>query len=287
MVNLIIDTGSSDVWVTSSNSIACAASPSSCPHGTFDAANSSSYQPLGIEFNQTYGNIKNPTEYAGPYFTDTLGFGNASLPNHTMGLVDLRKESASVSSNQTWGIFGIGYPGGQNLDQLHNHIYPTVWDSLLSAGYIARRLFSLYLDDVSSSAGSVLFGGIDTTKYSGELVSFPVQQDNEGLGPQYLRYLVALTGVAFSSHIGSAAIVPDNYTASALLDSGNPLIELPDKYIAELLTGLGGTVQDGFALVDCALRQVNASFDFEIGGPTGLNASTPIPSNSALGMTGV
>ena len=109
-------------------------------------------------------------------FTSPILWISATPPSQTIpwGL-SIYTESASVSSNQTWGIFDIDYPDSQNLNQLHYQTYPTVWDSLLSAGYIARRLFSLYLDDVSSSTGSVLFGGIDTIKYPGELVSFPIQ----------------------------------------------------------------------------------------------------------------
>ena len=42
---------------------------------------------------------------------------------------------------------------------------------LVQQGYIASRAFSLWTNDDRASAGTLLFGGIDTGKFSGELVT--------------------------------------------------------------------------------------------------------------------
>jgi hypothetical protein len=50
----------------------------------------------------------------------------------------------------------------------------SVVDNLHHYGIIARRAYSLYLNDDRTDTGVILFGGIDSTKYTGELVSIPI-----------------------------------------------------------------------------------------------------------------
>jgi hypothetical protein len=42
---------------------------------------------------------------------------------------------------------------------------------LVQQGYITSKAFSLWTNDDSASAGTLLFGGIDTDKFTGELVT--------------------------------------------------------------------------------------------------------------------
>lgn len=49
--------------------------------------------------------------------------------------------------------------------------YPNIPWVLADAGVINSRLFSLYLDNYDDLTGSILFGGIDKDKYTGDLVT--------------------------------------------------------------------------------------------------------------------
>lgn len=69
---------------------------------------------------------------------------------------------------------GIGYDSNES-GTAPNGTYPSVMDNLVDQGIIARKAYSLYLNDLESNRGSVVFGGIDTTKYTGELVALPFQ----------------------------------------------------------------------------------------------------------------
>lgn len=52
--------------------------------------------------------------------------------------------------------------------------YPFVLDNLVSQGFINSRAFSLDIRSIESDRGSVIFGGIDTSKYSGHLEKLPI-----------------------------------------------------------------------------------------------------------------
>ena len=72
----------------------------------------------------------------------------------------------------TEGVLGLGYLAispwslyGENTQ------YKNLPMLLASQGYIASRTFSLWTNDDRSSGGMLLFGGIDTGKFVGELVT--------------------------------------------------------------------------------------------------------------------
>jgi len=50
-------------------------------------------------------------------------------------------------------------------------LYPNLPMLLVQQNYIASRAFSLWANDGSASSGTLLFGGIDTGKFIGELVT--------------------------------------------------------------------------------------------------------------------
>lgn len=55
-----------------------------------------------------------------------------------------------------------------------NSPYPFVIDSMAQQGLIKSRAFSLDIRTIGSDRGSVVFGGIDTKKFSGKLEKRPI-----------------------------------------------------------------------------------------------------------------
>ena len=47
-------------------------------------------------------------------------------------------------------------------------------------GDIDRESYSLYLNDQANGNGVIIFGGVDTTKYTGDLVALQVLPTNNG-----------------------------------------------------------------------------------------------------------
>ena len=82
------------------------------------------------------------------------------------------------------GIMGIGYKAGESISASiaageGGQLYPNVINVLKDQGHINQLAYSLWLNDLDSLTGSVLFGGVDTAKYHGELIALPVQLDSQ------------------------------------------------------------------------------------------------------------
>ena len=72
---------------------------------------------------------------------------------------------------------GIGYSAGESIVALDpKSVYPNIIDQLVDQGVINSRAYSLYLNDPNSDSGNILFGGVDSNKYSGDLIALPVQK---------------------------------------------------------------------------------------------------------------
>jgi hypothetical protein len=131
---------------------------------------------------------------AGDYFTDTIVVGNMIIPPNATDIgLATKTKNGPVVPNDGHGLVGVGYRILES--EVQNQIVspaaapPTLYQAMAKAGAINRQAFSIYLDDQQSGKGSVIFGGVDSTKYTGELVALPVILN----GTIYADYSVALT----------------------------------------------------------------------------------------------
>lgn len=120
------------------------------------------------------------------------------------------------------GIMGIGFDG----NEASSAIYPNFMDEMVNNGLTNTKLYSLWLNDLGSSTGSILFGGIDTQKYYGTLYSMPIILPE---GQQnYSSFLVELTSLSITSQAGvTIAITNVSFSANVVLESSTTAIYLP------------------------------------------------------------
>lgn len=157
-----LDTGSLDLWVWGSSA--------SGEGGNYDT---SLGKNIGEKFEISYLDL---TSSSGDYYTDLFGFGGDNL------IKDFQFGVVSQSNDNGYGILGIAdrnqeasvNNGGKEYDNLP-------W-ALKKAGVIELASYSLWLNSGGDkSTGTILFGGKDSSKYSGDLTSYPVEKSANGL----------------------------------------------------------------------------------------------------------
>ncbi|KAL3419823.1 aspartic-type endopeptidase opsB 1 [Phlyctema vagabunda] len=259
-----IDTGSSDVWVPSSTAQICTAGSSStsdgCTGGSFDSSASSTFDDIAPgEFNISY---VDGSGSAGDYFEDTFSIGGSSVEKLQMGL--------ALDTTIGVGIMGIGYNTSEaNIQTGDGTIYPNLPEALVSGGVINTNAYSLWLDDLQSSSGSILFGGIDTAKYSGNLISIPVYPSTRS--GEFTSFTVAFTSLGATSSSGSDVFTPSDYAEAAILDSGTTITLLPNNVANQVFEELGATVSQelGAVVVPCYLADNEGTLNYGFGGSDG------------------
>jgi len=167
-IQMQVDTGSSDVWMSDSTAVFCQQNNYNCEGGTFNPSRSSTYNPVNTIFNITY---VDGTGSTGNYFTDNISLGGITLTDLQMGL-------ATDTSIGT-GIMGVGFALNEAVCNTAGvcPVYPTIVDQMVSQNKINTRAYSLWLDDLNAETGSILFGGVDSAKYHPPLVTLPIEQD--------------------------------------------------------------------------------------------------------------
>ncbi|KAE8447062.1 hypothetical protein EG329_011197 [Mollisiaceae sp. DMI_Dod_QoI] len=258
---LQIDTGSSDVWVPSNTAQICGdAKDGGCPDGSFKSSSSSTFQVVEKDgFNISYVDGSGST---GDYFQDTFKIGGASLANFEMGL--------ATDTSIGVGIMGIGYNTSEaNIGTGNGSEYANLPVAMVNAGVINSVAYSLWLNDLQATTGSILFGGVDTAKYSGDLISVNVYPDSDT--HSITSFTVAFTSLSATSSSGTDQLTPANYASPAILDSGTTITLLPDDIAAMVFEELGATVSDqlGAVVVPCALAQNTGYLTYGFGGAGG------------------
>lgn len=144
-----------------------------------------------------------------------------------------------------------------------NATFPTIYDQLQLHGYTNRRLFSIWLHDQSAKKGSILFGGIDHTKYRGQLQSLPVILQNK----IFTSWAVKLTSVVHidCSSGETQALTADDFEIITILDTGSPNMYLPSSLVETLTLRMSPTLHQGTPYVSCDLRQSQESLEFGLG----------------------
>lgn len=254
-----LDTGSSDIWIPSVDSNACEQSPDSCQQlGAYDETKSTTF--VDVAQNAFQISYQDNSGVTGDYINETLAIGKTVIKNMTMGL--------ATQATRAFGIMGIGYDADESIaEQSPNDIYPNVIAQMKDQGYINTLAYSLWLNDLDSNTGSILFGGIDTAKFSGDMIVLPVQPSSNS---SYTDFTVALSSVSLKDAAGSTAFSQANLALPVILDSGTTATYLPDSIINPIIGGVGATNDPDFGLVvPCKLAASTATFNFGFGGNGG------------------
>ncbi|CAI7591451.1 unnamed protein product [Penicillium manginii] len=252
-LRLVMDTGSSDLWVNTPNSTLCESKSNPCSDaGTFNASASSSYSFVSSDFNITYAD---GSTAAGDYVTDTLTVGGTTIKDFQFAV--------GFTSASSEGVLGIGYTSnevqsGQNGDTAYNNLPK----AMVQKGLIKSNAYSLWLNDLDASTGSILFGGVNTEKYHGSLETLPVIK----VGGVYSEFIIALTGVSVSTTSKTHKYTSTALPAGVLLDSGSSLTYLPDAITQDIYDALDVTYDssNGIGIVPCSLaeKDVNVTYTF-------------------------
>ena len=247
-----VDTGSSDLWANTDGSQICRSTSSQdipCSvSGTYTANDSSSYKYVNSDFQIKYAD---GTGASGDYVTDAFSMGGATVQNLQFGV--------GYKSTSSQGVMGIGYPALEALVQNDDDAFgqPSPYDNIPQAmvkqGLINSNAYSLWLDDINSLTGSILFGGVDTAKYTGSLVTLDIVPE----GGKPIEMIVTLDGASVS--VGGNNQTALSQSISVLLDSGSTLSYLPNTTAETIYQAVGAQYDSREQLAFCSCSLANSS----------------------------
>lgn len=230
---VILDTGSSDLYFDAASAPACMATGRySCRGGEFDPTASDTYNVIAESpaFNTSFGD---GSTASGPFSSDTVCIGDVCIDNVQFGVAT----AVNSTTGYALSLMGLGYSENEAT-----HLeYPNIPEVLKSAGVIESRLYSVFLNAFSETSGSILFGGIDTSKYTGALevvnllptiVTDIVQVDQFVTSVTALRSNVGGTRNTIwdNGSPGVEAYQNDNTALPVLLDTGSAAWSVPETY---------------------------------------------------------
>lgn len=232
-------------------------------YGTFDKSASSSFHNNNTQFAISYGD---DTYASGTWGTDTLHIDSLDIDNVSMAV--------SNYTNSTIGVLGIGlaglettYSGSAVADASSSYQYYNFPMILKKDGIIDQIVYSLYLDEPSSSSGSVLFGAVDHSKYSGNLYTVPLiniyEQQNID---NPVEFDVTLYGIGVQTDSDNTTIATTSIPA--LLDSGTTISYFPSSMLEMIADTLGAQYSSsaGYYVMDCLSDDDTTLLVFDFGG---------------------
>ncbi|XP_026188356.1 pepsin A-like [Mastacembelus armatus] len=237
--SVIFDTGSSNLWVPS---VYCSSSEACQNHNKFNPQQSSTFQWGGQSLSIQYG-TGSMTGYLG---SDTVGVGGISVSKQVFGLS--QSEAPFMASMQADGILGLAF---QSIAS--DNVVP-VFDNMINQGLVSQSMFSVYLSSNSDQGSEVVFGGVDSNHYTGQIAWIPLTSATYW---QIQMDSVTINGQTVACSGGCQAIV----------DTGTSLIVGPTSDINNMNAWVGATTdQYGDASVNCQNIQSMPDVTFTLNG---------------------
>jgi hypothetical protein len=217
---VVFDTGSSNLWVPgkSCRSKGCRGK------SMYDKTKSSTYQPNGEPISIQYGT----GSMSGVLDSDTTSILSINIANQVFGEAT---QLADFFFDQPMdGILGLAYPG-----IAADYVTP-VFDNMITQKLVQQPVFSVYLDSTPGDESSgILFGGIDSTKFSGQLQYIPVSSQTYW---QTGLYGVLVNGQDQGDCNGFFS------SCSCIIDTGTSLIIGPTDSVNSLTSAIGTVNSD-------------------------------------------
>lgn len=207
---VIFDTGSSDLWVASSN---C---DDSCGrHAEYDASASSTYIANGTVFNIEYGS----GPVSGYQSVDVLTMAGMTVENQNFAEVtDAAGLGAAYKLGHFDGILGLAFP-----ILSVNQVTPAYYN-LINQGDLDQEEFSFYLGNSALDKGELMFGGVDSEYYTGDFTYVPLVAET------YWEIIMGDLSVSGESYATNA---------KAIVDSGTSIMTGPADQVAKIAESVG------------------------------------------------
>ncbi|XP_060032272.1 pepsin A [Erinaceus europaeus] len=236
---VIFDTGSSNLWVPS---VYCS-SPACSNHHRFNPQQSSTFQATSQELSVAYGT----GSMTGILGYDTVQVAGIADTNQIFGLSETEPGSFLYYAPFD-GILGLAYPN------IAASGATPVFDNMWNQGLVSQDLFSVYLSGNDQSGSVVMFGGIDSSYFTGSLNWVPVTAQGYW---QITVDSITMNGQPIACSSGCQAIV----------DTGTSLLSGPTNAIANIQSAIGAS-QDtyGQMVVSCSALSSLPDIVFTING---------------------
>jgi len=250
-LNVVLDTGSSDLWVAGTSCTRCPNVPE------FDTTKSSSFQESSnsqdIQINYGSGSV------AGSLAAETVSLGGFTVSQQPFLLVD--RMTSGLLDGQVSGILGLAF---QALASTRSKPF---WQTLADNNQFSSKEMSFYLtremNNPSASeleyGGVFTLGGTNSSLYSGdiEFIDLPSTSQNT-------FWLLEVSGITVN---GKSANVATGSNALAAIDTGTTLIGGPSSDVAAVWAQVSGSQKatdsdlQGFYTFPCD-TDVQVSFAF-------------------------
>ena len=253
--SLQFDTGSRQSWVPATRSSLCSASLVNCGElGSFDKSASSTFDGTGQSTSVSYSD---GTGASGDWFYDTVHIGGQAVTKQLTIM-------ATTGSGVQEGVLGVGFPAS----------YPTVNHNLADRGVIPSNKYSVWLNSLDAASGTILFGGLDLSKFVAPLKRIPVI----GSGNQPT---VELSRVTTVKGILTTVQTARGYSEPAILDTGTTLTVLPNLLATIIINAMGAqyypsSATSGTSIIPCSQSINQLSINFHFGSALGLMINVDI-----------
>merc|ERR1719329_808863 len=233
---VIFDTGSANVWVPGK-----ACNWHTCwLHPRYDEAKSSTYEKDGRPYKVQYGS--GPVE--GVFSKDTV----------TVGSIDVKHQAFAEVSKVSFGPLNIAFAAGKfdgllglGFKSISQYNIPTPFEAMIDQKLIDESVFAFYLQSDASQQGELVFGGIDHSHYTGELVDVPLTSET--------YWEVSLDAMKY----GDSSVVSS--AQKAIIDSGTSLLAGPSAQVKALAAKAGATLIMGKEYtIDCSKKAFPPEF---------------------------
>ncbi|XP_068832132.1 pregnancy-associated glycoprotein 1-like [Capricornis sumatraensis] len=233
---VIFDTGSSDLWVSS---VFCI-SPTCSTHIRFRHRQSSTFRLA----NKTFGIMYGSGRMKGVVVHDTVRIGDLVSTDQPFGL--------SVAE---YGFEGIPFDGvlGLNYPKLSFSGAIPIFDNLKNQGAISEPVFAFYLSKDKWEGSVVMFGGVDHRYYKGELNWVPLIQAGD--------WSVHMDRISMKRKV-----IACSGGCEAVVDTGTSLIEGPRRLVNNIQKLIGATPRGSEDHVSCFAVNTLPSIIFTING---------------------
>ncbi|GMM32347.1 aspartyl protease [Martiniozyma asiatica (nom. inval.)] len=277
-VGVLVDTGSSDLWVVANNNTYCESGTTGSlrkgralsdifdksegdKNADVDVVNNNSsslFQSKASSSNMidcsVYGTFdesqsdtfsSNGTSFSITYADGTFANGIWGYDHVTIGGTQLNGLSFAVcdDTDNNMGVLGIGLAGLETTfsgsTSSNSYKYENLPMRLKSLGITDSVSYSVHLNDTTSDDATILFGAVDHKRYTGDLVTVPIINSLQNKGySSPIQLEVTLNSVTFADSSNSSEVLLASGAAAALLDTGTTLTYIPSTLLTQIISSL-------------------------------------------------